>query len=328
MRLERFDFPGSTQWALVCGQRPFSPVLLLVQAGPGIPMIHEARAHEHALGLEKHFRVVYWDQRGAGKSFDRSARGAVTVADLVADVGAMIRALSERFGVAKIDVVGFSLGASLALLAAAADPAHFRSLTCVGPDVNFIESERFAYSFAIEEARRHRHKRALRALRFIGEPPHDDTKRFMTRIRWVANFRGINRGKDFAALVRANLSRLWASPHYSLREKIGALRGMRVTQERVLPSLRGFDLLSQELRIRVPMAFFQGRHDVAAPPGLTAALAQRLGARLTWFDESAHVPHEEEPRRFREELLRFIRPEERAPPSLPTTPARPLLSED
>jgi len=309
MRLERFEFPGSTQWALVCGQRPSSPVLLLVQAGPGIPMIHEARAHGHALGLEEHFRVVYWDQRGTGKSFDRHAPGAVTVADLVADVGTMIRGLSERLGVAKIDVVGFSLGASLALLAAAADPAHFRSLVCVGPDVNLLESERFAYSFAIEEARRHGHKRALRALRSIGAPPHDDTKRFMTRVRWVANFRGIHRGKGFAALVRTNLGRLWASPHYSFRERIGALRGMSVTQERVLPSLRGFDLLSQDLRMQVPVAFFQGRHDVAAPPHLTTALAERLGATLTWFDESAHMPHEEEPRLFREQLLRFIRPE-------------------
>jgi len=78
--LERFDFPDSTQWALVSDRRPSNPVLLLVQAGPGIPMIHEAQAHKQALGLEEHFRVVYWDQRGTGKSFDRRARGAVTVA--------------------------------------------------------------------------------------------------------------------------------------------------------------------------------------------------------------------------------------------------------
>ena len=155
----------------------------------------------------------------------------------------------------------------------------------------------------------------MRALRSIGEPPHVTAKRFMTRVRWVANFRGIHCGKGFAGLVRTNLGRLWASPHYSFREKIGALRGMSVTQERVLPSLRGFDLLSQNLRIQVPMAFFQGRHDVAAPPHLTAALAERLGAPLTWFDESAHMPHEEEPRRFREELMRFIGPADRQPGS-------------
>jgi hypothetical protein len=168
---------------------------------------------------------------------------------------------------------------------------HFRSLACVGPDVNFIESERVTYSFAIEEARRHGHKRAMPALRSIGEPPHDDTKRFMTRIRWVANFRGIHRGKGFAALVRTNLGRLWASPHYSFREKIGALRGVSVTQERVLPSLRGFDLLSQELRIQVPMAFFQGRarRRSAAPPHSRARRASWSDADLV-RRECPHAP--------------------------------------
>src|SRR6266498_3753766 len=71
--VERFEIGGSTQWALVRGRNSRSPVLLLVQAGPGFPIIHEARALEAALHLEDDFRVVYWDQRGSGKSFDAGA---------------------------------------------------------------------------------------------------------------------------------------------------------------------------------------------------------------------------------------------------------------
>lgn len=56
-----------------------------------------------------------------------------------------------------------------------------------------------------------------------------------------------------------------------------------------------------------PLALFQERHDVVAPPALAADLAARLGATLVWFEESAHMPHEEEPRRLFEELLRFTR---------------------
>jgi len=80
---------------------------------------------------------------------------------------------------------------------------------------------------------------------------------------------------------------------------------MSATQARVLPALQGFDLFANLPRVTAPLAFFQGHHDVAAPPSLAADLAARLGARLVWFEESAHMPHEEEPRRFREELLRF-----------------------
>jgi hypothetical protein len=31
-----------------------------------------------------------------------------------------------------------------------------------------------------------------------------------------------------------------------------------------------------------------------------------MSADVIWFDESAHMPQEEEPVRFREELLRFV----------------------
>jgi len=125
-RLESFHLGDSTQWALIRGRRATSPVLLLIQAGPGLPMIHEASAHRRQLDLEEHFRVVYWDQRGTGKSFDPGAECSPTLAGLVEDVRAMIAALCDRLGVAQLDVVGFSLGASLALLAAheGAAPIH------------------------------------------------------------------------------------------------------------------------------------------------------------------------------------------------------------
>lgn len=304
--LERFNLGSSIQWALVRGRSQNNPVLLLVQAGPGFPMIHEAQALEQNLGLEEHFRVVYWDQRGTGRSFVPDAKGALTMGHLVEDVRAMTRALCEHLGVSQLHVVGFSLGASLALLASAAEATSIGSLICVGPDVNLLESERFAYTFALEEAMRRGNGRAQRALRVIGDPPHDSAKRFMTRVKWVSNFGGIHRSKDFGALFRTNLARLWASPHYSLFQMVRALQGMSATQERLLPLLQGFDLLGEWLKVEVPVAIFQGRHDVGAPPHLTASLAERLDATVVWFEDSAHMPHEEEPQRFREELLRFI----------------------
>jgi pimeloyl-ACP methyl ester carboxylesterase len=102
------------------------------------------------------------------------------------------------------------------------------------------------------------------------------------------------------------LLRLWRSKHYSLGELIGALRGMGATQRRLLPALQGFNLLARNLRVRPPVAIFQGRHDAATVPALAPKLAGHLGAALVWFEDSAHSPQEEEPERFRAELLRFI----------------------
>jgi len=252
----------------------------------------------------QHFRVVYWDQRGTGKSFDpRAAKSPLRLDDLVGD----LRALCARLAVDHVDIMGFSLGGSIAAIAAAQDPEQIRSVTVVGPDVDLGEAERSAYAFAFVEATRRGNRRALRALRAIGPPPHGVAKRFLERVKWVANLGGIQRGASFADLMRANVLRLLTSPHYSLREAVGAIRGMNSTQERLLANLVGIDLLALAPRITVPVALFQGRHDAAAPPQLTHRYHDQLeaprGKTLVWFEESPHMPHWEEPARFRQALL-------------------------
>jgi pimeloyl-ACP methyl ester carboxylesterase len=280
--------------------------MLLVQQGPGASMINDAEALQRLLHLEEHFRVVYWDQRGTGRSFDAKDRAPIARETVVGDVRSMVRALCQRLGVAQIDVVGFSFGASLALLACADETLPVHSVTCVAVDVNLLAAERFTYAFTLAEAERRGDKSALRALRAIGEPPHADPTHFSTRVKWAANFGGVHHGKNFGALLRTNIARLWKSPHYNLRQMIGALRGFESTTARLLPGYQGFDLLASPPRIRPPVSFFHGRQDKVAPPSLAAELAARMGVDVIWFDESAHMPHEEEPARFREELLRFV----------------------
>ena len=69
----------TTQWIRVRGTDASHPVLLLIQQGPGLPMINEARRFENLLGLEQAFTVIYWDQRGCGRSLrGRESRTGVT----------------------------------------------------------------------------------------------------------------------------------------------------------------------------------------------------------------------------------------------------------
>src|SRR5690242_14639681 len=67
--LESFDINGFKQWVLLRGDLATKRVLLIVQQGPGFPLIHEATAFEQKLHLETETVVAYWDQRGTGKSF-------------------------------------------------------------------------------------------------------------------------------------------------------------------------------------------------------------------------------------------------------------------
>jgi len=307
--LESFDIAGMAQWVLLRGDLRSRRVLLIVQQGPGLPLIHEANAIERRLHLEAGSVVAYWDQRGTGKSWNADP-STITLARLVADVRAMVDALCARLDVDRVDILGFSIGATLATLAAAQNPARLGRIVAVGIDVDFAESERYAYAFASGEAARRGDRRAQRQLQAIGAPPHDTAKRFMTRARWVTAYGGIDRSRGFFGMLWANVWMLLSSPHYSIPEALQALRAIERTQERMLAHLQGFDLRALVSRIEVPIVFFQGRHDFATPPDLVASYVDALdaprGKSLVWFEGSAHMPHYEEPARFRSALLRAL----------------------
>lgn len=307
--LESFDINGLAQWVLLRGNLETRRLLLIVQQGPGFPLIQDARELERRLHLEAEGVVAYWDQRGTGKSF-RADPSTITVAQSVADVRAVVDALCARLKVDRVDVLGFSIGGTFATMAAAQDPARIGHLVVVGVDVDWGESERYAYAFARAEAARRGARRAQRQLEAIGAPPHDTAKKFMTRARWVTAYGGINRRRGFVGLLWDNCRRVMSSPHYSLREGLQILGAIGRTQELMLAPVNHFDMRKTVPRVLVPITFFQGRHDVGTPPDLVARFAAGLdaprGKSFVWFEDSAHMPYYEEPARFREALLRAL----------------------
>lgn len=303
--LEAFEINGLVQWILLRGNPATRRVLLIVQQGPGLPLIQDARAFEQALQLETERVVAYWDQRGTGKSACDPA--AIDLAHSVADVRAVIDALCERLDVERVDILGLSIGGTFATMAAARDPARIGHLAVVGLDVDRGESERYAHAFARDEAVRRGIRRAVRQLDAIGAPPHDTSKKFQTRARWVCAFGGIHRRRGYFGLLWDTVSRVLRSPHYSLRERFRALGAIAKTQERMLAPANHFDLRTAITQLDVPITFLQGRRDVGTNPEVVASYATRLdaprGKSLVWFNDSAHMPYFEEPAAFREALL-------------------------
>lgn len=307
--LESFDINGFAQWVLLRGNLAAQRVLLIVQQGPGFPLIQDARVFEQRLHLESEAVVAYWDQRGTGKSY-RADPSTINLAQSVADVRAMVDALCARLKVDRVDILGLSIGGAFATMAAAQSPARIGHLVVVGLDVDWGESERYAYAFARNEAARRGARRALRQLEAIGAPPHDTAEKFLTRARWVTVYGGINRRRGYFGLLWDTASRVLRSPHYALGERVPILGAINKTLELMLAPTSHFDLRATIPRVEVPIAFFQGRHDVGTNPHVVERYAAGLeaprGKSLVWFEESAHMPYYEEPVLFREALLRAL----------------------
>src|SRR5512146_2333912 len=123
--LEPVQLGGITQWIRIRGTSTANPVLLLLQQGPGFPIINETRAWEQRLGLEQDFTVIYWDQRGTGLSAHPLGRGQdrfeITPDLMVGDTITLLELLAGRYG-RKPFIAGFSFGATYAAQAAVLRP--------------------------------------------------------------------------------------------------------------------------------------------------------------------------------------------------------------
>jgi hypothetical protein len=64
----RLDINGFSQPVRLCASREGLPPVLIVQAGPGLPTLHEVSKFQRRLGLERDFLVAYWEQRGCGNA--------------------------------------------------------------------------------------------------------------------------------------------------------------------------------------------------------------------------------------------------------------------
>jgi pimeloyl-ACP methyl ester carboxylesterase len=304
--LEAIRAGDTMQWIRIRGADASNPVLLLIQQGPGLPMINEARRFEHLLGLEQVFTVVYWDQRGCGRSLrGREGRTGVTMDLMVADTVLLLEYLSNRFG-GKTNIAGFSFGAALAALAAAQRPDLVATFVATGMDIDGAAAATGAYEFALRTARQRGNRRATRQLEAIGPPPHLTSKQFGTRVRWASNFGGVTRSQTYATLARGLVSSLVRSGDYSAGDVIRTVRGVTATQAALLPDLATMDLPRTLPRLDVPVVMLQGRHDEVAPGESAQQYASSLQApskQLIWFENSAHTPHLDEPAKFRDVLL-------------------------
>src|SRR5215212_10672656 len=110
-----FRLGGLLQWVMIRGESLTNPALILLHGGPGMsetPFFRHFNAQ-----LEKDFTVVYWDQRGSGKSFSRTIpRSSMTVEQFIADLDELVDAVCQRLDKSKVALFGHSWGSALGVL--------------------------------------------------------------------------------------------------------------------------------------------------------------------------------------------------------------------
>lgn len=298
---EYLPVEGARLYVLTRGADESAPVVLWLHGGPGGP---ERPLFRYFNGdLEDHFMVAYWDQRGAGRSFDPNADvRELTVARHLADLGAVVDHLKRLSNQDRIVLMGHSWGATLGLLYVRHQPENVAAFIGVAPLISLREAQQAQYEFVLSEAVGLKDEAVLARLNAIGPPPNltADQQVGMEELadRYGAVFH--RRPCKLCVVARGILSGL-VTPW----ELLSIHRGNRAMLEAMTPELLDLDLERAAPSVSVPVFFYLGRHDRHVDSSIAFRYFESLRApkRLIWFENSAHNVPFEEPDLFNETVL-------------------------
>lgn len=305
--LTQVEINGRKQWISIRGFDDSKPVLLFLAGGPGGTQLAAVR-HELA-ELEKYFIVVGWDQPGSGKSYYAQAIKDITVDTYISDGHALTEYLLQRFGQKKIYLVGESWGSALGIFLIDRYPESYHGFIGTGQMIDFVETEKMDYKKAIEIASEKNDTEMLKKLEDIGLPPYygkDVTLKSAVYLNYLSAYMTSNPAIRNSGY---NTFRDIFSSEYGLLDKINFFRGIIYTYNHVYQKLYGINFRTDYTKLNVPIYFFEGRHDVNAPPSLVEEYFDVLECTekdIVWFEHSGHSPWINENDKFIEEvLLRF-----------------------
>ncbi|MFX0066974.1 MAG: alpha/beta fold hydrolase [Candidatus Hermodarchaeota archaeon] len=151
--LEEITLGGTKQWIFIRGVDQKNPILIFLHGGPGEPVMGMSSSRNLDAELIKHFTVVHWDQRGAGKSYNSDIPiSSMTFDRLVEDCNELIDYLRNRFHSQKVFIVAHSGGTSLGIKAAYKYPEKIHAYVGVAQVINDYEQQKISYDFVVAEA--------------------------------------------------------------------------------------------------------------------------------------------------------------------------------
>ena len=303
--METVSIGGIPQSIWFRGVDTQKPAIILLHGGPGIS--ESALFRHYDAVLEQHFLMVYWEQRGAGRSYHSDiSRDSMSIDQFESDLDQVVDLVKQRFGKNKVILLAHSWGTVLGTIYAYKHPEKVAAYVGVAQIANFSEGERHSYEWALAQAIERDNSAAIADLQAMSPQPHsvDDE---LTKGKWVEKFGGVfHQGLSTWKLIQSALS----TDETSLVDLMKFWQGNRFSLESLRPEYANVDL-TRYRSFKVPIVFFLGRHDWHIPSVLAERYFKIIDTpckRLVWFEESAHNPPFEEPEKFIQVMLEEILP--------------------
>jgi pimeloyl-[acyl-carrier protein] methyl ester esterase len=224
--------------------------------------------------LRDQFQIIAVDLRGHGKS--GAGKAKLTLEQFASDLAHLV----ERLELREVNLLGWSMGGSIALRLSLSCPERMKSLILVSTTPSLIQREGFPHALPPVVVKRLRvqvtrsHRKALKAFRDMILSPEEEEL-------------------DTIDTIKNNLSH--------------EINGSKETAEESLASLMEEDLRNSLYRISLPTLIIHGDRDRICLPGAALFLRERLSnAKLLILKGCGHAPFLTSPLQFRKGLTEFL----------------------
>lgn len=287
--VQRIAVNGVEHWVRVAGARHRTTPIVVVHGGPGGNVYNFERTAGRE--LEAFRTVIYYEQRGSGRSAMPADSNAYSFPLLVSD----LEGIREALGLERIVPLGFSFGGELALEYALAHPERVERLVLQAPstgDWERMQSVQIAGFVALVSGE------SGQRVREAAHAPEPVDVRW-NRVWGVVDTETVDRLLFHDPARARENRRMWQES--GLKGNPQFYRALRRQPAPVFP------LLERARAARVPTLVLVGLHDrntgVEASRDLAGAIP---GARLVVLQKSAHFPDHEETAAYVQEVRHFL----------------------
>jgi pimeloyl-ACP methyl ester carboxylesterase len=288
---------SARQGMFIKSQDASHPVLLFLHGGMPEYFLNQ----KYPAGLENLFTVIWWEQRGAGISYDAAAlQESLTLDQLIADTLELTRYLCDRFNKEKIYLMAHCGGSFIGIQVVAKAPELYHAYIGVTQMVNQLQSEVLAYKYMLQQFKANGNKVMVQKLEAARVTMTGGAPKAYLALRDPAmHSLGIGTTHDMKSIITGIFLPSLTSREYTLNEKIKTWRaksstGVSFLWDRMLAT----DLSKEVPELRLPVYLFHGIYDYTCSYNVAKSDFELLGAPIKGFytfEQSAHSPIFEEP---------------------------------
>lgn len=298
---EYVNINGIDQFLLhYSSKNPALPVLLFIHGGPGLAESTFSYAFQKELC--DLYIVVYWDQRGAGKTLTKNKNIFPSIEESLDDLQQVIIYLKSKYTKEKIVILGHSFGSVLGTLFALRHPEDVIYYIGAGQVISITENEKVGYKKLEQLIINANNKKDLEMLKEIGEYPESNyEKQMIKKIQIIRLLQGKYKvGMDFIPIIKT----LFKSPIFRISDLISIFRGMS-NNKPIWNFMFSHSLYDETLTYEIPVYYIIGERDFQAPRTIAQAYFDRISApekQILTIENAGHFMMLDQPKAFAEAL--------------------------